>query len=230
MPTALFWRTISKATTVVILQYPRKNGVQYDVSMRGVKMPSPSLDLFKIKLIDSLNFVPMRLTNFPKSFGLTELTEGYFPQGKSALLGPPRWSVLLWSQRIIQWLKHVFWMLQSSKTKPICIWFCSRDFNVLPFRWPFVLQDHRHHPFALAMRRRITCFFNHRSGKGDHCRHPSPRLHPKEKTIHPRTQVVVVHCRKTKHSHPTRLWWRTGTRGSLLFWRLSRRNPCRLWN
>ena len=30
-------------------------------------------------MIDSLCFIPMKLANFPKTFGLRELTKGYFP-------------------------------------------------------------------------------------------------------------------------------------------------------
>ena len=44
-----------------ILQYLRENGVKYDVIMRGAKVLTLSIDMFKIKFIDSLNFVPMRL-------------------------------------------------------------------------------------------------------------------------------------------------------------------------
>ena len=32
-----------------------------------------------IKFIDSLCFIPMKLADFPKTFGLTELEKGYFP-------------------------------------------------------------------------------------------------------------------------------------------------------
>jgi hypothetical protein len=62
-----------------ILQYLRENGVKYDVIMRGAKVLSLSVDMFKIKFIDSLNFIPMRLADFPKTFGIEELAKGYFP-------------------------------------------------------------------------------------------------------------------------------------------------------
>ena len=62
-----------------ILQYLRENGVKYDVIMRGAKVLTLSIDLFKIKFIDSLNFVPMRLADFPKTFDMEELAKGYFP-------------------------------------------------------------------------------------------------------------------------------------------------------
>jgi hypothetical protein len=32
-----------------------------------------------IKVIDSLNFLPMKLSALPKAFGLTELKKGWFP-------------------------------------------------------------------------------------------------------------------------------------------------------
>ncbi|CAB3991126.1 DNA polymerase, partial [Paramuricea clavata] len=62
-----------------ILQYLRENGVKYDVIVRGAKVLSLSVDMFKIKFIDSLNFIPMRLADFPKTFGIDELAKGYFP-------------------------------------------------------------------------------------------------------------------------------------------------------
>ena len=33
----------------------------------------------KIRLIDSLNFIPMPLSSMPQSFGETEIAKGYFP-------------------------------------------------------------------------------------------------------------------------------------------------------
>jgi hypothetical protein len=35
--------------------------------------------MLKIKFIDSLSFITMRLADFPKTFGLNELAKGYFP-------------------------------------------------------------------------------------------------------------------------------------------------------
>ena len=62
-----------------ILQYLRENGVKYDVIMRGAKVLSLSVDMFKIRFIDSLNFILMRLADFPKTSGIEELAKGYFP-------------------------------------------------------------------------------------------------------------------------------------------------------
>ena len=62
-----------------ILQYPRENGVKYDVIMRGAKVLTLSVSMFKIRFIVSLSFIPMKLADFPKTFGLDELAKGYFP-------------------------------------------------------------------------------------------------------------------------------------------------------
>jgi len=32
-----------------------------------------------VRIIDTLNFIPMALSSFPKTFGFTELKKGYFP-------------------------------------------------------------------------------------------------------------------------------------------------------
>ena len=52
-----------------------------DVIYRGRKIVCASIPCGdkKIKLIDSLNFVLAPLASFPKMFGLSELTKGYFP-------------------------------------------------------------------------------------------------------------------------------------------------------
>ena len=62
-----------------ILQFLRENGVKYDPIMRGAKVLSLSVPMFDIKFIDSLNFIPMRLANFLKTFGIDEIAKGYFP-------------------------------------------------------------------------------------------------------------------------------------------------------
>ena len=62
-----------------ILQYLREQGVRYDVIMRGAKTLSLKVPMFKIQFIDSLNFIPMKLANFPKTFGMEELAKGDFP-------------------------------------------------------------------------------------------------------------------------------------------------------
>ena len=62
-----------------VLQYLREHSVKYSVIMRGTKVLSLTVDMFNILFVDSLNFIPTRLTNFPKTFGIKELTKGYFP-------------------------------------------------------------------------------------------------------------------------------------------------------
>ena len=61
------------------LQYLREHGVKYDVIMRGAKVLSLTVDMFNIRFVDSLNFIPMKLANFPKTFGIEELEKGHFP-------------------------------------------------------------------------------------------------------------------------------------------------------
>ena len=47
--------------------------------LNGAKIMSIELTEAKIKLRDSLNFLPMPLKALAKTFGLTELKKGYFP-------------------------------------------------------------------------------------------------------------------------------------------------------
>ena len=47
--------------------------------MRGAKVLSSEVELFNIQFIDSLNFIPMKLANFPRTFGIEEFAKGYFP-------------------------------------------------------------------------------------------------------------------------------------------------------
>jgi hypothetical protein len=46
---------------------------------RGAKVLSLTVSELNIKFIDSLCFIPMKLADVPKTFGLTELQKGYFP-------------------------------------------------------------------------------------------------------------------------------------------------------
>ena len=62
-----------------ILQYLREQGVKYDVIMRSAKVLSLKVELFDIRFIDSLNFIPMKLANFPNTFGIEELANDHFP-------------------------------------------------------------------------------------------------------------------------------------------------------
>ena len=62
-----------------IQNFLNKNGVKYDIILRGAKILSMTIPMFNIKFIDSLNFIPMSLAKFPQTFGMDELCKGYFP-------------------------------------------------------------------------------------------------------------------------------------------------------
>ena len=62
-----------------IQKYLNENAVMYEVILSGAKILSMTVPMFNIKFIDSLNFIPMGLAKFPKTFGMTELCKGYFP-------------------------------------------------------------------------------------------------------------------------------------------------------
>ena len=62
-----------------IQNYLNKNAIKYEVILRGAKILSMTIPMFNMKFIDSLNFIPMSLSKFPKTFGMTELCKGYFP-------------------------------------------------------------------------------------------------------------------------------------------------------
>ena len=62
-----------------IIKFLNENAIHYEVIYRGAKSLSVTIPMFNIKFIDSLNFIPMSLAKFPKSFGQDELCKGYFP-------------------------------------------------------------------------------------------------------------------------------------------------------
>ena len=62
-----------------IQNYLNKNAIHYEVILRGAKILAMTIPMFNIKFIDSLSFIPMPLSQFPKTFGKTELCKGYFP-------------------------------------------------------------------------------------------------------------------------------------------------------
>ena len=62
-----------------IAKYLIQNAIKYEFILRGAKILSMTIPMFNIKFIDSLNFIPMSLAKFPKTFGQTELCKGYFP-------------------------------------------------------------------------------------------------------------------------------------------------------
>ena len=70
-----------------ILNQLNQDAIPYDVIYNGAKCMTlttktkekRTLFDIEIKFIDSLNFIPMALARFPKTFGLDELCKGYFP-------------------------------------------------------------------------------------------------------------------------------------------------------
>ena len=56
-----------------------QNAIRYEIIYRGAKSLSLTIPMFNIKFIDSINFIPMALAKFPKTFGQDELCKGYFP-------------------------------------------------------------------------------------------------------------------------------------------------------
>ncbi|XP_052761746.1 uncharacterized protein LOC128204370 [Mya arenaria] len=62
-----------------ILQYLNDNAVLPKVITTGSKYMSIEVPCCNIRMIDSLNFIPMALAAMPGSFGETELAKGYFP-------------------------------------------------------------------------------------------------------------------------------------------------------
>ena len=69
-----------------ILKYLHANGVQCEPIYNGAKCITLRTKVkkshqfkIKIKFIDSLNFIPMALAKFPKTFAQPEMCKGYFP-------------------------------------------------------------------------------------------------------------------------------------------------------
>ena len=63
----------------LILKYLDENVIPYKVLYSGAKCISITISMFNIKFIDSLNFIPMGLAKFPKTFAQPELCKCYFP-------------------------------------------------------------------------------------------------------------------------------------------------------
>ena len=63
-----------------IIKFLNENAIGYEVIYNGAKCVTLTTEKpFKIKFIDSLNFIPMALAKFPKTFAQPELCKGYFP-------------------------------------------------------------------------------------------------------------------------------------------------------
>ena len=62
-----------------IIKQLNENVIPYKIIYRGAKCLSLTIPMLDIKFIDSLNFIPMGLAIFPKTFAQPELCKGYFP-------------------------------------------------------------------------------------------------------------------------------------------------------
>ena len=62
-----------------IAKFLNENAIHYEIIYRGAKVLSMTIPMLNIKFIDSLNFIPMGLAKFPKTFAQPELCKGYFP-------------------------------------------------------------------------------------------------------------------------------------------------------
>ena len=62
-----------------IVQYLYKNAIVPKIIPNGAKIMSLTVQSCKIKMIDSINFLPMALAKLPKMFELKELRKGHFP-------------------------------------------------------------------------------------------------------------------------------------------------------
>ena len=62
-----------------IIKFLNENAIKYDITYNGAKCVTLIIEMFNIKFIDSLNFIPMALAKFPKTFAQAELCKGYFP-------------------------------------------------------------------------------------------------------------------------------------------------------
>ena len=76
-----------------IAKFLNENAIHYEIIYRGAKILSMTIPMLNIKFIDSLNFIPMGLAKFPKTFAQPELCKGYFPHlfnkdGNQNYVGP----------------------------------------------------------------------------------------------------------------------------------------------
>lgn len=62
-----------------IMEWLLRQGTTPEVIPNGSLVMSISHRALGIRIIDSLNFLPMSLAKLPGCFGLTELKKGYFP-------------------------------------------------------------------------------------------------------------------------------------------------------
>ena len=62
-----------------IIKFLNENAIPYAIIYNGAKAVSMTIPMLDIRFIDSLNFIPMGLAKFPKTFAQPELCKGYFP-------------------------------------------------------------------------------------------------------------------------------------------------------
>ena len=62
-----------------IFQYLYRSAIMPTIVPNGAKVMSLTVENCKIKMIDSINFLPMALAKLPDMFGFKELKKGYFP-------------------------------------------------------------------------------------------------------------------------------------------------------
>jgi len=63
-----------------IVEWLIEHGVKPYIIHNGQKIIQMEVKCdYNIRFIDSISFTPMPLRDFPKTFGLTEITKGYFP-------------------------------------------------------------------------------------------------------------------------------------------------------
>ena len=69
-----------------LLDYLIKNSVVPELIYNGSKIMYMSIPRLKMRVIDSLNFMPMKLSSLQKAFGLNQLAKGYFPHFFNTML------------------------------------------------------------------------------------------------------------------------------------------------
>jgi len=62
-----------------VLNYLYQNGILPKVIPNGAKNMAVEVPVCKIRMLDSINFLPMALSKLPEMFGINELSKGYFP-------------------------------------------------------------------------------------------------------------------------------------------------------
>lgn len=56
-----------------------RQGLTPEIIPNGSKIMCINIPSLNLRVIDSFNFLPMRLANLPKTFGIQEIKKGYFP-------------------------------------------------------------------------------------------------------------------------------------------------------